>query len=228
MSALGDSQPALVTFDAYAALADYRSSLLPVVAAIPGLEAADASDFLELWRTRQLGVAMLSNALERGRIPFRRCTALALDYALKRYGLELDTSSREELVRAWYPLAPWPEANAVLGELADRGLRLAILSNGDRDMLEAIAARLETPFDHIFSSEQCGSYKPHPDVYALPTRELGIESYLHVAGSANDVIGAKAYGISCYWSNRQGDCVVIPELAPDCEGTDLTGLLDLV
>lgn len=224
----GHMRPALITFDAYAALADYRSSLLPVLADISGIGADDASDFLELWRARQLAVAGLSNALERERIPFRHCTALALDDALDRHGLDLDGVSRDALVRAWYPLAPWPEANAVLATLSKRDFPLAILSNGDRDMLEAIAARLETRFDHIFSSEQCGSYKPHPGLYALPIRELGIESYLHVAGSANDVIGAKSAGVSCYWSNRQRDRVVLPQYAPDYEGSDLTGLLEIL
>lgn len=221
-------RPALVTFDAYAALADYRASLLPVVEAIPGLGAERARGFLELWRARQLAAAALSNALERDRIPFRECTALALDYALKQHAIDVDATARAELVRAWYPLAPWPEADEVLAALKARGLRIAILSNGDRDMLEAIAARLATPFDDIFSSEQCGCYKPHPDVYRLPIRALGIDGYVHVAGSANDVVGARSAGIRCYWSNRQGDRVLLPELAADGEGSDLRPLLEFL
>jgi 2-haloacid dehalogenase len=218
----------LITFDAYAALSDYRSTLLPVIENISGFDAARAEDFLELWRARQLGVAALSNALERGRISFRECTALALDYALSRYDLDPHASTREELIRAWYPLAPWPEANALLAALAAKGYRLAILSNGDRDMLEALAGQLDTPFDHIFSSEQCGMYKPHRSVYAMPSKALAIENYLHVAGSANDVIGAKAAGVSCYWSNRLGDRVVLPDCQPDHQGRDLTGILHIV
>ena len=221
-------RPELITFDAYAALTDYRSSLLPALESIPGLDGAQAADFLELWRARQLGVAALSNALERGRISFRECTALSLDYALNRYSLDLKFSTREELIHTWYPLAPWPEADSVLSVLTAKGYRLAILSNGDQDMLVALAAQLDTPFDHIFSSEQCGLYKPHPSVYAIPTLELGIDNYLHVAGSANDVIGARAAGVSCYWSNRQGDCVALPDYGPDHQGPDLTGILGIV
>lgn len=221
-------RPALITFDAYAALADYRSTLLPEVEDISGLESACAAAFLELWRTRQLGVAALSNALGRGRFTFRECTALALDYALNRHGLEVDTSIREDLVQAWYPLVPWPEADAVLAELKSKGYRLAILSNGDLDMLEALAALLDTPFDHLLSSELCGFYKPHPSVYELPSRELGINDYLHVAGSANDVIGAKAAGVACYWSNRDCDMVVLPDHAADYQGKNLSGLLELL
>jgi 2-haloacid dehalogenase len=205
-------RPELITFDAYAALSDYRSSLLPALESIPDLDSAQAADFLELWRARQLGVTALSNALERGRISFRECTARALDYALNRYNLELTISTREELIYAWYPLAPWPEANSVLSALTAKGYRLAILST----------------FDDIFSSEQSGMYKPHPSVYAVPIRELGIDNYLHVAGSANDVIGARAAGVSCYWSNRQGDCVTLPDYGPDHQGSDLTGILGIV
>lgn len=218
----------LITFDAYAALVDYRSSLLPVVEAIPGMDGSHAAEFLELWRARQLGVAALSNALDRGRIPFRACTGLALDYALMRHGLSLDGDDREDLIKAWYSLSPWPEAEAVLAALEAKGYRLAILSNGDQDMLETLAAGFETRFDQIFSSEQCGLYKPHPRVYALPARELGIENYLHVAGSPNDAIGASAAGVSCYWSNRLGDAVVLPDYPPAHQGPDLTGILDLV
>ena len=221
-------QVQLITFDAYAALADYRSSVLPAVEAVAEIGIERAPDFLELWRTRQLAAAALSNALERERIPFRECTALALDYALHRFGVEVDPARRDALVRAWYPLDPWPEADEVLSELKSRGHHLAILSNGDRDMLEAIAARLDTPMDHIFSSEQCGVYKPHPDIYALPRRALGISDYLHVAGSGNDVVGARAAGVRCYWSNRLGDRVLLPEFATDLEGGDLRGLLDIV
>ena len=221
-------QTRLITFDAYAALTDYRSSLLPALESIPGLDSAEASEFLELWRARQLGIAALSNALGQGRINFRECTSLALDYALNSHHLDMNASTREDLIRAWYPLKPWPEANEVLATLAAKSIRLAILSNGDEDMLEAIAAQLDTPFDYIFSSEQCGMYKPHPSVYAIPSQAVGVDDYLHVAGSANDVVGARAAGIICFWSNREGDRVVLPDYAPSYQGPDLTGILAII
>ena len=51
---------------------------------------------------------------------------------------------------------------------------------------------------------------------------------LHVAGSANDVIGAKAADITCYWSNRDDDCVGLPGYVPDHQGHDLASILDAV
>ena len=221
-------QAKLITFDVFSALVDYRASLLPVVGTIPGLASDDRERFLELWRTRQLAVAAISNSLQRGRISFRDCTGLALDYGLKRFDLGVDATLRDDLIRAWYALAPWPEADEVLAACREKGCRLAILSNGDQDMLEALAGGFQTSFDDIFSSEHCGVYKPHPDMYALPIRELGVQDYLHVAGSPNDAIGAGAAGVSCYWSNRQGDHLLLPEHAPLAEGPDLRGLVDLI
>lgn len=80
------------------------------------------------------------------------------------------------------------------------------------------------------STEDSGVYKPAPEVYDLSVHALGIarEDCLHVAGSANDVIGAKSAGAACYWNNRTGDRVLVPEFAADAEGPDLRGVLDLV
>lgn len=220
----------LVTFDAYSGLADFRATLTPAVARLLSLSTDAAHAFLTSWRAGQLRVAALSNALKRGRTSFRDCTALALEHAAAEHGVAVPAKRREELVAAWYPLRPWPEAPEVLRALRSRGCELALLSNGDRAMLEAIAGELPVPLDHIFSTEDSGVYKPDPEVYDLPVHALGIahEDYLHVAGGANDVIGAKSAGVACYWNNRPADRVLLPEFTADAEGPDLHGVLDLV
>lgn len=219
----------LVTFDAYAALVDFRATLMPAVVRLLAPPAGAADSFLTDWRAGQLGIAALSNALKRGRTSFHDCTALALDHAAARHGIAVPADRRDELIAAWYPLRPWPEAAEVLGALKSRGHELAILSNGDRAMLEGIAGELTVELDHVFSTEDCGVYKPAPEVYDLPVEALGIarEDYLHVAGGANDVIGAKAAGVACYWSNRTGDRAPLPEFSADAEGPDLRGVLDV-
>lgn len=220
----------LITFDAYSGLADFRSTLMPVIASTLALPQEDAAAFLSTWRTRQLGAAALSNALGRGRVSFHDCTALALDYAAGHHNIIVPEAQENELIKAWYPLQWWPEAGEVLGTLKERGYPLAILSNGDRAMLEAIAEQGPADIDHIFSTEDAGVYKPAPAVYDLPLDALGLQrsEYLHVAGGANDVVGAKSAGIACYWNNRTGDRVLYPEFTADFEGPDLRGLLDIL
>ena len=98
-------------------------------------------------------------------------------------------------------------------------------------MLEAVARNFSpNAFDHVLSSETAGHYKPHPSVYALPTTALGIarSDIVHVAGSANDVLGAIAAGLRCIWSNRHADRLLDPAYPPTHEIPDLTGVADLV
>ena len=48
-------------------------------------------------------------------------------------------------------LKPFPDVIAALGRLRDGGYGLAILSNGDRDMLEAAKPHIGFAFDHVIS-----------------------------------------------------------------------------
>ncbi len=223
-------QPSLVTFDVYMALLDIQGSLVPVFADALKLPEAAAGPLVRQWRVKQMERAAISNSLGLARTSFRHCTRLGLDYVLQTQGLTLSETGREALVLAWDDLKPWPEAPDVVAAVKRRGSRTAILSNGDQDMLEAVARNFGTDMDHVLSSETAGFYKPHPAVYELPRRVLGVElaDTLHVAGSPNDVLGAAAFGMRCYWSNRAGDRVLDPDFAATVEGADLTGVLDIV
>ena len=222
--------PKLVTFDVYSALLDIEGSLTAALAEALGRPADETLHLVRIWRAKQMERAAASNSLGLGRTRFRDATAMALDYVIRRHELDLADGRHKALVLAWDRIQAWPEAAEVVGQVKARGTPVAILSNGDQDMLEAVAAHNGLDFDHIFSSESAGAYKPHPDVYALPCRELGLakDEILHVVGSANDVLGAAAYGLPCLWSNRSGDAIVDPAYPPDHEATDLKGLLDIL
>lgn len=220
--------PSLLTFDVYSALVDFEGGLVPVVAGLcPGI---DAAGLVRAWRSKQLEYAQLSNSLARERIPFRVLTRRSLDYVLGGMGVDLGEPRREELVDAWDRLPPWPEADATLLELAARGYTLGLLSNGDEAMLRTLARGFRAPFAHFLSSEHAGHYKPHPSIYRLPKEMLGVEprEVLHVAGSGNDVLGAKLAGLPCAWSNRRRDRMLDPGVRADVEMQDLRGLLELV
>ena len=213
----------------YSALVDFEGGLVPALRVACGRH-ADAHALVRAWRAKQLEYAQLSNSLARERIPFRTLTRRSLDYVLGRMSLALGEPARESLVAAWDRLPAWPEADATLQELAARGHTLAILSNGDEAMLRALARGFTGRFEHVFASDHAGHYKPHPSIYALPTQRLGIPpaEVLHVAGSGNDVLGAKLAGLRCAWSNRHGDRMLDPEVRPDWEIPDLGGLPGIV
>lgn len=224
-----NGQYQLITFDVYSALFDLQGSLVPVAAEALG-DAAEPVAFVQAWRRTQMQYVLISNSLQRGRLPFAEITSLALDYALNRNRVVLSTGYREKLTEAWLRLEPYSEAEAVLREVKSRGYPIAMLSNGDKAMLQALAERLEPDFDHIYSTEDAGFYKPRPEIYHLPLDALNLEpeAVLHVAGSATDVTGTKSAGLGCAWSNRDGDRVLDPRFDADHTFSDLNGILEIV
>jgi 2-haloacid dehalogenase len=222
--------PKLVTFDVYSALLDIEGSLTPVLGKALGLADDEARPLVRDWRARQMARAAASNSLNRGRTSFRAATRMALDAVLARRGASLDETARHDLVMAWDAMSPWPEARDVIAQVKALGYPVAILSNGDQDMLDAVAGLFEGGFDHVLSSETAGWYKPHPAVYALPSERLGVAKAdtLHVAGGAMDVLGAVAAEMPCLWSNRMADVPLDPAFLPDYEVADLRGLLEVL
>jgi 2-haloacid dehalogenase len=215
----------LITFDVYTALFDIEASLAPPVAAALGHD-ADALRFVRDWRRKQMEYVLISNSLPQARLSFESITRRALDDTLARTNRDIADAARADLVRAWRALEPWPEAADALSAVNARGIPIGLLSNGDEDMLKALLVRLPPVITHVFSSEEAGHYKPHPSVYALPlTRlQLGAGDLLHVAGSVTDVLGAKAAGLTCVWSNRRREPLLDPGLPADHEMPDLSRL----
>jgi 2-haloacid dehalogenase len=213
----------LITFDVYTALFDIEGSLIPPVAMALGAQ-PEPLTFVRDWRRKQMEYVLISNSLQQARLSFESITRRALDDTLARANRDLRESTRTDLVHAWRTLQPWPEASEVLSAVKARGVAVGLLSNGDQGMLEALLPRLPPVIEHVFSSEQAGHYKPHPSVYALPLSRLRLTArdMLHVAGSVTDVLGTKAAGLPCVWSNRRREPLLDPSLAPDHEVPDLT------
>ncbi len=132
----------LVTFDVYMALLDIAGSLVPVVQETLGLSHDTATPFVQTWRAKQMERAAISNSLEQGRTSFRDATGMALDYVAGRSGIDIARDTRISLIAAWDELQPWPDADAAVAAVKAKGYATAVLSNGDQDMLEAVARQV--------------------------------------------------------------------------------------
>lgn len=102
-----------------------------------------------------------------------------------------------------------------------------VLSNIDRQDIEAAIDRHQLTFDHLLTSEDVRSYKPRPELF---NAGLGVaagphDRVLHVGDSlTSDVAGATRVGIPTAWINRQGK--PSPTMtAPTYEASDLESLL---
>lgn len=134
----------------------------------------------------------------------------------------------------------YPEVVDVLRELRSRGITLAICSNWDWDLAEAVEeAGLTEHVDLLVSSAWVGARKPHPRIYrhTLERAEADAAECLFVGDTwGPDVEGPCAAGIPAVYVRRHGrehDRTAPAGPAPPAGSAavahlpDLRGLLDL-
>ena len=100
----------------------------------------------------------------------------------------------------------YEEVEAVLADLRAQGIALAICSNWDWDLHEAIeSAGLTGAVDVVVSSAWVGARKPHPRIYEHTLDQLGIspEDALFVGDTYTcDVDGPRAAGMRSVYLRR--------------------------
>jgi 2-haloacid dehalogenase len=116
--------------------------------------------------------------------------------------------------------------SAALKEAQERGWKLAILSNTDRDFIDASMARIGVPFELAIVASEIGSYKPQHRHWLTFFEQTNAprEGHVHVAQSYfHDVVPANELGLRSIWINRRGEQHEPP---PTRELPDLTRLPD--
>ena len=192
-----------LVFDAYGTLFDVQSVTATVERLFPGRGA----QLSQLWRAKQLEYTWLQSLMQspmQRREDFAAVTAHALDYAAEALGLSLAGAARHRVLDAYLDLSAYADAAPTLARLGPRP-RL-ILSNGTRAMLEPLAAAtgVGRHLDVILSVDAAGIYKPSPRVYQLALDHLKLlpNRIGFVSANAWDAIGAKAFGFTSFWINR--------------------------
>jgi 2-haloacid dehalogenase len=182
----------------------------------------------QTWRTKHIEYTWVHSLSQRP-ATFWDLAQRSLDFAIASVGDAVPAEVRDRLLAAYRTMDAYPEVTEVLASLKGRGARLAILSNGDPDMLaDAVrAAKLENLFDAVLSVTAAGIFKPAPAVYRLATERFGCAPGDISFQSSNrwDIAGAKAFGFHCVWINRTGAPDEYPGLRPDRVVRDLRGLL---
>jgi 2-haloacid dehalogenase len=100
---------------------------------------------------------------------------------------------------------PFPETVNALTETRERGWKIAILSNSDKDLIEASKEVIGVPFEETVVASEINSYKPNLmhwlEFYA---RTLADKRYhVHVgASNFHDIAPAATLRIRSVWVNR--------------------------
>jgi 2-haloacid dehalogenase len=136
------------------------------------------------------------------------------------------TADRDALGESLPSWQPFPEVRGALTEARERGWKLAILSNTDRDFIEASQRTIGVPFELAIVASEIGSYKPaegHWRVFRERV-EPAPDHHAHVGASLfHDVEPALRLGIPVVWINRLGE---EPEPRPTRELQNLESLPD--
>jgi 2-haloacid dehalogenase len=198
------------TFDCYGTLIDWDSGIRDVLARVFGEERADE----QLERYHDVEPALEAD----GSRTYRE----VMTDAMRELGASYEDA--DTLARSLPTWRPFLEVEAALTEARARGWKLAILSNTDRDFIDASMARIGVPFELAIVASEIGSYKPDHRHWLTFFEETGAdhERHVHVAQSHfHDVVPATELGLKTVWINRRGE---EHEPAPTRELDDLTRL----
>ena len=209
-----------VVFDAYGTLYDIQSVADVTEDAFPGY----GEIITQVWRIKQLEYTWLRSLMRRYQ-DFAAVTRDSLAYTLRVLGLDYEREAFERVVEKYLHLDPYPDAAAALAALRPR--KLAILSNGSPDMLNALVRNsgLDALLDAVISVDAKKIFKPSPQAYELIGEVLGTapDEVLFVSSNPWDAAGAKSFGLKVAWIER-----VTPEaMALACVETELVAPLTM-
>jgi len=142
---------------------------------------------------------------ERPEASYRDVLTAALARLAEREGIPLAAEEHGALAQSLPTWKPFPEVRDALEDARARGWKLAILSNTDRDFIEASLERIGVPFELAIVASEIGSYKPGPAHWSRFFAETGAprETHVHVAQSHfHDIAPASELGLRSIWINR--------------------------
>lgn len=196
------SRPVALAFDVYGTLVDPLRIWQKLEAYLPR---QDALRVAEVWRRKQLDIAFRLTVMERYET-FSWCTRKGLDFALRETGQHLDETERDEVLAQYADLEVFEDVVPGLDLLASQGHELAVLSNGDPGMLDAVltGTGLGGHFQHVISVDEVHAFKPSPRVYLHAAERLSREpdEVCLVSSNPFDDIGAEAAGLRAAWVDR--------------------------
>jgi 2-haloacid dehalogenase len=197
----------VLVFDQYGTIVDMQKGLTEAVTPFLKKKGWDGkpNSFVTWWRRTHFENSMIDALRDRGHTPYREIGHGAVAHVMDRCGIRYTEDEVRGLVAEIEKLKPFPDVIAALGRLRAGGFKLAILSNGDRDMLKAAGPHIGFAFDQVISVEEAGYFKPHWKTYAKAAEILGEapDRILFVANHAFDCIGAKSFGMRAAFIDRR-------------------------
>lgn len=193
-------------FDQYGTVVDMQGGLTAIAA--PFLQEkgwkGNPDSFVTWWRRTHFENSMIDALLHKEHTSYREIGHRAVAHVMDRAGINYTKAEVRYLVGEIEKLKPFPEVPEALARLRTR-YKLAVLSNGDPDMLETAKQHHGIAFDRVISVAEANSFKPHVATYTKAAELCGVQpsQILFIANHAFDCIGAKSAGMRTAFIDRR-------------------------
>src|SRR3954447_10688165 len=206
------------TFDCYGTLVDWNAGIGRELARVLG---GDEARLLARYHELEPQVQTAEPAL-----PYREVMARVLEQIAEEEGVALAAEDRDALGRSLPSWPVFPEVRPALEELRRRGWKLGVLTNSDRDLIDASIEAIGVPFDIVIPAGDIDSYKPAHRHWQEFLGRTGADprGHVHVAQSHfHDIVATAELGTPSIWTTRLGE---VHEPPPTRELRDLSALPD--
>lgn len=195
----------VLCFDVYGSTHDqYSAPVVDALVAATGVSTPVADGIARAWIQRELRYTFEVTLMDAYETAWN-LTEAALSYTLEYYGLEADQETVATVMAAYEHLEPF-ESWEPLERLQAAGQDLYVLSNGDPEMLETLAANtgMDEYLDGIVSAREAGAFKPSPEVYTNMESHVDrdIDECRMVATHLFDLAGAANAGMKTAFVDR--------------------------
>jgi len=184
----------VVTFDCYGTLFDWIYGIKSVINYVLGKDYLD--EFFNLEReeliTRRPYSQILKSCLK------RLCEAHGVRYE-ERYG--------DALVISFAKSPPFPDVVPGLTLLKEKGIKVGIISNTERRLINVTLSGIEYLVDYVVTFEDTGYYKPAHKAFTEALKLMGVskDEVVHVSAYPYyDLIPARELGIRTVMIDRYG------------------------
>ncbi len=208
-----------LSFDCYGTLIDWETGITEALRPLSERSGISPDRLLEAY-----GPVEHAIEIEQPGLLYSRLLERVHERLSRQFGVDPDDLAAAKFgasVGDWPAFSDSAEALRYLKQ----HFKLIILSNVDRQSFAASNRRLGVEFDHIFTAQDIGSYKPDLRnfeylVGALERDGIARDRLLHVAQSLfHDHVPANRMGIASAWIDRRhdkpgGGATIIPEPKP--------------
>ena len=207
-----------LSFDCYGTLIDWETGLVDALRSLRD-NGASAEEILEAY-----GPIEHEIEVEQPGLPYSQLLERVHERLCDRFGVEPDEVEAAKFGASVGDWPAFPDSAEALRYLKQH-FKLIILSNVDRLSFAGSNQRLGVEFDHIFTAQDIGSYKPDLRNFEYLISHVAADGIakgelLHVAQSLfHDHVPANRMGIASAWIDRRagkpgGGATVTPDPVP--------------